>query len=45
MVHFCYEIGERELYYICRDRLAEIEGISGVFGKWTQEHPEKVTVL
>ena len=45
MVHFYQEIGERELYNICRDLLAEIEGISGAFGKWTQGHPEKVTGL
>ena len=45
MVHFYHEIGGRELYDICRDRLADIEGISDTFGQWLREHPEKVTGL
>jgi hypothetical protein len=45
MVHFYHEIGERELYDICRDRLADIEGISDTLGRWLREHPEKVTGL
>jgi uncharacterized protein YutE (UPF0331/DUF86 family) len=45
MVHFYHEIGERELYNICRDRLADIEGISDTLGRWLREHPEKVTGL
>jgi uncharacterized protein YutE (UPF0331/DUF86 family) len=45
MVHFYHEIGEQELYGICRDSLGDIEGISETIGKWLQEHPEKVTRL
>jgi uncharacterized protein YutE (UPF0331/DUF86 family) len=45
MVPFYHEIGEQELYGICRDSLGDIERISETFGKWLQEHPEKVTRL
>jgi hypothetical protein len=45
MVHFYHGIGERELYDICRDRLADIEGIGDDFSQWLREHPEKVTGL
>ena len=45
MVHFYQEIGERELYNICRDRLVDIEGICDNLSRWLQEHPDKVTKL
>jgi uncharacterized protein YutE (UPF0331/DUF86 family) len=45
MVHFYHEIGERELYDICRGRLTDIEGISEAFSQWLREHPEKVIPL
>ena len=45
MVHVYHEIGEQELYGICRDSLGDIETISETVGKWLQEHPEKVTRL
>jgi len=45
MVHFYHEIGGRELYDICGDRLADIEGIRDTLGRWCREHPEKVTGL
>jgi uncharacterized protein YutE (UPF0331/DUF86 family) len=43
MVHFYHEIGERELYNICRDRLIDIQGLIDSFAQWLREHPEKVT--
>jgi len=43
MVHFYHEIGERELYDICRDRLIDIQGLIDSFAQWLREHPEKVT--
>jgi uncharacterized protein YutE (UPF0331/DUF86 family) len=43
MVHFYHEIGERELYNICRDRLVDIQGLIDSFAQWLREHPEKVT--
>jgi len=43
MVHFYHEIGERELYNICRDRLIDIQGLIETFAHWLREHPEKVT--
>jgi uncharacterized protein YutE (UPF0331/DUF86 family) len=45
MVPFYHEIGERELYDICRDRLVDIQRLSDTFGQWLREHPEKVTGL
>jgi uncharacterized protein YutE (UPF0331/DUF86 family) len=45
MVHFYHEIGERELYDICRGRLSDIEGISNALSQWLREHPEKVIRL
>lgn len=45
MVHFYHEIGERELYNICRDRLVDIQRVSDTFVQWLREHPEKVTGL
>jgi uncharacterized protein YutE (UPF0331/DUF86 family) len=45
MVHFYHEIGERELYDLCQDRLADNDGLSNTFGQWLREHPEKVTPL
>ena len=43
MVHFYHEIGERELYNICRDRLIDIQGLVDTFARWWRDHPEKVT--
>jgi len=43
MVHFYHEIGDRELYNICRDRLIDIQGLTDTFAQWLREHPEKVT--
>ena len=43
MVHFYHEIGERELYNICRDRLIDIQGLVDTFARWLRDHPEKVT--
>ena len=43
MVHFYHEIGERELYDICRDRLSDIQRLIDAFARWLREHPEKVT--
>jgi len=45
MVHFYQEIGEPELYSICRDSLGDIEMVTKTFGKWLEEHPQKVTRL
>ena len=43
MVHFYHEIGEQELYNICRDRLIDIQGLIDILARWLREHPEKVT--
>jgi len=43
MVHFYHEIGERELYNICRDRLIDIQRLVDTFAGWLRDHPEKVT--
>lgn len=43
MVHFYHEIGDRELYNICRDRLIDIQGLMDSFAQWLRGHPEKAT--
>ena len=45
MGDFDQEIGERELYNLCRGRLGDIEGIRDTLGQRLREHPEKVTGL
>jgi uncharacterized protein YutE (UPF0331/DUF86 family) len=42
MVHFYNEIGEEELYHICRDELTDIEAIADALTTWLREHPHKV---
>jgi len=43
MVHFYHEIGERELYNICRTGLSISKGWFDTFARWLRDHPEKVT--
>jgi uncharacterized protein YutE (UPF0331/DUF86 family) len=42
LVHFYHEIGEEELYEICRGQLGDIERVLAAFTDWLQRHPEKL---
>jgi uncharacterized protein YutE (UPF0331/DUF86 family) len=42
LVHFYHEIGEEELYEICRAQLGDIESVLAAFTDWLQRHPEKL---
>jgi uncharacterized protein YutE (UPF0331/DUF86 family) len=42
LVHFYHEIGEEELYEICRGQLGDIEKILTAFMTWLDRHPEKL---
>lgn len=42
LVHFYHEIGEEELYKICRDRLGDLEKVKEAYIQWIKNHPEKI---
>ena len=42
MVHFYNEIGEEELYHICRDGSTDIEDITRALTTWLRDHPRKI---
>jgi uncharacterized protein YutE (UPF0331/DUF86 family) len=41
-VHFYHEIGEEEIFLICRDQLKDLEQVKEAYIRWTQNHPEKI---
>jgi uncharacterized protein YutE (UPF0331/DUF86 family) len=42
LVHFYHEIGEEELYEICRAQLVDIESVLAAFMAWLDRNPDKV---
>ncbi len=42
LVHFCHEIGDRELYEICAGQLGDVDTITLAIADWIVQHPEKV---
>lgn len=42
LVHFYHEIGEEEIFNICRNQLEDLEKIKQAFIRWIKNHPEKI---
>jgi uncharacterized protein YutE (UPF0331/DUF86 family) len=41
-VHSYHEISGEELYDICSQQLSDLETIRDAYGRWFNEHPEKI---
>lgn len=42
LVHFYHEIGEEEIFKICRDQLKDLEKVKDAYIRWVKNHPEKI---
>lgn len=42
LVHFYHEVGDRELYEICADQLADVTAATDAIAAWIARHPEQV---
>lgn len=42
LVHFYHEIGEEELYKICKDQLGDLQEVKDAYLRWLKDHPEKL---
>ena len=43
MIHFYHEIGEEELYKICKDQLQDLQEVKEAYLRWLKAHPDKIT--
>jgi len=44
MVHFYYEISDRELYEICTSQLSDITHVTNAIKRWINNHPELIDI-
>jgi uncharacterized protein YutE (UPF0331/DUF86 family) len=42
LIHFYHEIGEEELYRICKDQLGDLQQVKDAYLRWLKDHPEKL---
>jgi uncharacterized protein YutE (UPF0331/DUF86 family) len=42
LIHFYHEIGEEELYRICKDHLGDLQQVQDAYLRWLKNHPEKL---
>jgi uncharacterized protein YutE (UPF0331/DUF86 family) len=42
LIHFYHEIGEEELYRICKDQLGDLQEVKDAYLRWLKDHPEKL---
>jgi uncharacterized protein YutE (UPF0331/DUF86 family) len=42
LIHFYHEIGEEELYSICKDQLGDLQEVKDAYLRWLKDHPEKL---
>lgn len=42
LIHFYHEIGEEELYKICREQLEDLQKVRDAYLRYIKEHPEKI---
>ena len=42
LIHFYHEIGEEELYRICKDQLGDLQEVRDAYLRWLKDHPEKL---
>jgi uncharacterized protein YutE (UPF0331/DUF86 family) len=43
LVHFYHEIGEEELFRICKDQLEDLRKMREAYIRWGKNHPEKMS--
>lgn len=43
LIHFYHEIGEEEIFKICRDQLGDLEKVRDAYILWVKTHPEKMS--
>jgi uncharacterized protein YutE (UPF0331/DUF86 family) len=42
LIHFYHEIGEEELYRICKDQLGDLQEVKDAYLRWLKDHPDKM---
>jgi uncharacterized protein YutE (UPF0331/DUF86 family) len=42
LIHFYHEIGEEELFRICKDQLGDLQEVKDAYLRWLKDHPEKL---
>jgi len=43
LVHFYHEVGNKELYEICTERIVDVERVLNSILKWVESNPEKTS--
>ncbi len=41
-IHFYHEIGEEEIFKICKDQLGDLDKVREAYILWVKNHPEKI---
>ena len=42
LIHFYHEIGQEELYRICKDQLEDLQRVKDAYLYWLKDHPDKI---
>ena len=42
MIHFYHEIGEEELYKICKEQVRDLREIKDAYLRWLKDHPDTI---
>lgn len=42
LIHFYHEIGEEELYKICKEQIGDLEIVRDAYLRWLKDHPNKI---
>ncbi|NWF92948.1 MAG: DUF86 domain-containing protein [Syntrophaceae bacterium] len=42
LIHFYHEIGEEELYKICKDQLGDLQRVKDAYLRWLKDHPDQM---
>ena len=42
LIHFYHEIGEEELYRICKDQIGDLQEVKDAYLRWLKDHPDKI---
>lgn len=42
LIHFYHELGEEELYRICKDQIEDLQEVKDAYLRWLKDHPDKI---
>lgn len=42
LIHFYHEIGEEELYRICKDQMGDLQKVKDAYLRWLKDHPNRM---